>query len=149
MAQLVKLWDEKELLIHLQSDTIVLIRDCKSIEPIKKFVECYDILKLTWSIQDKFPTEWPDTPECDEMALLQLKVLTQQLTTCHWPELPHPGFDVYSTKIIKLLRIFRVPKREYKDARPEFGEFPAEQQTTEEYMPYLLRLDGKPPGRKS
>lgn len=144
MAQLVKLFgDERELLTHLQADALILIRDCKSIEPIKLFVEAHDILRLTWDIQIHFPREWPEPPECDEMALLQLKTITQSLFVGHGQELPRPGFDLFSTKVRKLLRLFRVPKGEYLNVRPEVGDWP--EAFDEKRMPYLYGLDALPP----
>lgn len=145
MAQLVKLFDEKLLLVNLQADALILIRDCNSIEPIKKFVECYDILKLTWTIQEKFPREYPAAPECDEPALMHLKRITQELFVCHGPELPRPGFDSFDYNIRRLLVVFRVPREAFKNARLEGGgEIP---EAPSPDMPRLFGVDG--PSRRS
>jgi hypothetical protein len=117
MTNIVRLFDEKNLLITLQQDTLGLIHGCSSVQPVKKFVECYEILHLTWDIQQKFPSIWPAIPECDAGALLHLKTLTRELLIFHGPEIPHPDFDFYTIKINNLLRIFRVPKEEYERTR--------------------------------
>lgn len=120
MAHLVKLFNEKQLLVDLQAETLIMIRDCHSIEPIKRFVQCYDILRLTWDIQEKHPKPWPDL-ECDESALLYLRTLTQELVICYGPELPRPGFDLFDTNVRRLLRVFGVPRKVFEHARFEDG----------------------------
>lgn len=112
MTNLVKLWDEKTLIANLQDDTLSLIRGCKTIPPIKKLIECYEILDLTLEIQNQFPTVWPDLPICDSDALIHLENLIRELAIYHRAELPHPDFDIYNYKIKHLLRLFQVPKEE-------------------------------------
>jgi hypothetical protein len=142
MSRLVKLFDEKQLLVSLQADALILIRDCNSIEPIKKFVECYDILKLTWTIQEKFPREHPNAPECDEPALMHLKRITQELFVFHGQEVPRPGFDSFDLQIRRLLMVFRVPREAFRYARLESGgEIPEE---TSANLPPLFGLDVVP-----
>lgn len=120
MAQLVKLFNEKQLLVDLQAESLILIRTCNSIEPIKRFVQCYDILRLTWDIQEKHPKVWPDL-ECDEAALLYLRTLTRELIIGYGPELPRPGFDSFDTNVRRLLRVFGVPRKVFENARAEDG----------------------------
>lgn len=138
MARLVKLFNEKQLLLNLQADTLILIRDCRSIEPIKKFVECHEILKLTWDIQERFPKVWPEPPECDEHALLHLRFLTQELFVGFSPELPRPGFDLYDKNVRILLRVFGVPRKAFIHARCEDGSDLPEEKPD---MPYLYGVD--------
>jgi len=114
MALLIQLFDEKTLLTTLQSDTLEIIRDCKSIDPIKKLVECHEILRLTQDIQERFPRVMPEPPTCDEAALLHLKNLTQEIFVFYHPELPRPTFDTYTIKIKQLLWTFRIPRWEFK-----------------------------------
>jgi len=121
MARLVKLYDEKQLLLVLQADTLVLIQGCRTIEPVKRLVTCHEVLQLTFDIQLKYPREAPADLECDEGALLHLKTLTQELCVSYRMELPNPGFDSFSANIRKLLRVFRVPKGRVEDVRLEDG----------------------------
>ena len=114
MTDLVKLWDEKALLVKLKQDTLFLIQNATSMEPIKKLVQCYDILDLTLAIQHHFPTVWPELPECDPDALLQLRILTREIFIYHRADVP-PEFDLYTFKVKQLLRIFQVPKEEYEN----------------------------------
>lgn len=113
MTQIVRLWDEKLLIGDLKQDTLNLIHGCKAVPPIKKFVECYDILDLTLAIQTKFPTVWPEIPICDADALLHLNTIVRELLIYHGPDIPHPDFDVYTYRVRRLLKIFQVPKEEY------------------------------------
>lgn len=113
MTELVKLWDEKVLLTNLKQDTLFLIQGSKSIEPIKKLVQCHEILDLTLAIQHHFPTVWPELPECDPDALLQLRILTRELFIYYRSELP-PEFDLYTFRVKQLLRVFQIPKEEYE-----------------------------------
>jgi hypothetical protein len=114
MAQIVKLMDEKTILKDLKQDTMGLIRSCYKVEPVKKFVECYDILDLTLQIQEMYPTQFPKIPECDPSALLHLRTLTQELLVFYWIDLPHPDFGKYTIKVQSLLRLFRLPKEEFE-----------------------------------
>lgn len=111
MGVILKLIDEQVLISDLKCDTVRLIKSCHQIEPVRRFVTCYDILDLTLEIQRKFPTEWPKIPLCDEGALLQLLSLTQELSVYHWRELPQPDFGKYRDKVNTLLRVFQLPKR--------------------------------------
>ena len=144
MARLVKIFDEKQLLVNLQADTLILIRDCQTIQPIKIFVQCHDILRLTWDIQLKYPREYPEDPECDETALLYLRVLTQELFIGHGAELPKPGFDHYEQNIRRLLRVFRVPKKGFENAKLETGE-EIPQETLSD-LPKMYVVDASAPG---
>ena len=110
MAQLVKLWDEKDLLVRLRDDTVLIVQNCLAVPPMKKLIECHDILDLTINIQLQFPTEFPDPPVCDEDALLHLKRLVQEVYIYHRAEVPMPHFISYESKVTTLLRIFRLPK---------------------------------------
>lgn len=141
MARLVKLFDERQLLVNMQADTLILIRDCHSIEPIKKFVQCHEILNLTWAIQEKYPRIWPDSPECDESALLHLRILTQELVIGYGAELPRPGFDSFDLNVRRLLRVFGVPKGAFQHARLEDGT-EATSANDEPDLPTLFIVDG-------
>ena len=144
MAQLVKLFDEKKLLVTMQADTLVLIRNCRTIETIKGFVACYDVLKLTWTIQEKFPTDFPDEPECDEGALLHLQDISSELLFKHGPELPRPGFDSFYFNIKKLLRLFRVPRKGLTNVKIQEGRGEGrgkDDTTAPPNMPALYGLD--------
>lgn len=110
MTQLVKLYDERSLLVDLQGRTLSMVHGCTAMDPVKKFVECYDILDLTLSIRDRFPTEFPTLPVCDEDSLLHLKHLTRELLVYHGPYLPHPDFEIYTNRVEILLRIFAIPR---------------------------------------
>jgi hypothetical protein len=113
MAHVVKLIDEKVLITGLKQDTLQLIRRCDQVEPIKKFVACYDILDLTLEIQHHYPRLLPEVPECDLGALHQLRILTQELLVYHWIDLPNPEFPNYTVKIHNLFRMFKFPREEY------------------------------------
>jgi len=102
-----KLYDEGTLVTALQTETIFLIQNCPEIPPIKKLVECHDILKLTFEIYTKYPA---DPPACDEGALIYLKNLTRELSVYHWAILPKPEFPSYRDKILRLLTVFQVPR---------------------------------------
>jgi hypothetical protein len=105
-----KLWDEKTLIIGLETETLKLIHSCPQIEPVKKFVEIHDILHMTLMIQEKFPKLWPDLPECDEGALLYLKTLSHEIYVSYWPVLPQPDYDRYAGRLRTLLRVFQIPR---------------------------------------
>lgn len=114
MAQLIKLWDEKDLLIKLRSDTLIIVQNCQSIPPIKKLIECHDILDLSIQIIEQFPTQKEDgIPVGDSDALLQLKRLVQEIFVYYPTDVPRPAFDTYEMKVKTLLRIFRLPREEF------------------------------------
>ena len=106
---LVQLYDEKKILAELQSDTVHLIQVCSKIEPIKKFVEVYDILGLTQKVNEKFPPTPPDPPICDRDAMHYMWSITCDLQISWRLELPDPDFYLYRLKLKKLLQLFQVP----------------------------------------
>lgn len=110
MAHILKLWDEKDLLIRLRDDTVLIVQNCLAVPPMKKLIEVHDILDLTINIQNQFPTEFPDPPVCDEDAMMHMKRLVQEVYIYHRAEVPMPHFEVYESKIKTLLKIFRLPK---------------------------------------
>jgi hypothetical protein len=107
---IVKLYNENKLIADLQQDTIWMIKHCDTVDPVKKLVTCFDILKLTLDIGNKFPSIVPRMPECDEGALSHLLTLTRELTVYHHKELPNPDFIKYTHKIKRLLLIYGIPK---------------------------------------
>ena len=113
MAQLVKLWDELDLLDKLRQDTLLIIQNCQSVQPVKKLVECHEILDLTHTIILKFPVTPPDAPICDADALLHMKRLVQEINVFYPKDVPRPKFDTYQIKVQTLLRIFRLPREEF------------------------------------
>jgi hypothetical protein len=106
MGGLIRLWDESKLLFDLRDRTIVIIRGCQEIGPIKKLVECHDILDMTIDIQKRFPTEFPDTPEYDVGAMNRLKHLTSEIFVWYSPTLPQPDFEIYSLGVHRLIHSF-------------------------------------------
>lgn len=113
MSPIVKLFDEKLLLKSLQSDSLVIIRSCNTIDPIKILIECHDILKLTLDIQNKYPSEFPELPVFDEDALLYLKFLVKELSRKFHTEMPQPIFFKFNQDMLRLLIAFRVPKENF------------------------------------
>ncbi|NDC22539.1 MAG: hypothetical protein EBZ49_00190 [Proteobacteria bacterium] len=107
---IVKLYDEVELLRDLQKDTLILIRHCTNIEPVKRFTECYDILGLTIHISKHFPIVANKPPDCDEAALLHLRRITQELGIFYQQDFPRPLFLGYLHKVIRLLTLYQVPR---------------------------------------
>lgn len=107
---LVKLYEEKDLVVELQTETVGLIRHCSTVDPIKKLVNVYDILKLTLDIANKFPRTLPDLPECDEGALLYMETLTRELVVYHRLDLPTPEFPRYLQKVQRLFRLYHIPR---------------------------------------
>jgi hypothetical protein len=105
-----KLWDEKTLIVGLETDTLKMIRSCPEIDPVKKFLEIHEILHMTLLIQEKFPKIWPDLPECDEGALMHLKTLSHEIYVSFWPVLPQPDYDQYAGRLRTLLRVFQIPR---------------------------------------
>lgn len=110
MTQLIKLWDEKDLIRKLQRDTLILIRASEDIEPVKKLVEASEILDLTNKICELFPTEFPDPPIGDEAALMRLHQIAIELCIFHKFQVPIQHVDIYGDKVKTLLRIYRLPK---------------------------------------
>ena len=110
MTPVIKLWDERTLLVGLQDETLRMIHSCPAVEPVKKFVEVFDILQMTLVIYEKFPTTWPELPECDVGALLHLKTLSHEIFVSYWPVLPRPAYDEYAQRLRTLLRVFQVPR---------------------------------------
>jgi len=107
---IVRLYPEGILLRELSNDTVGLIRSCREIKPVKKLVECHDILELTLDISRRFPTLPPTDPMCDEAALLQLRNLTRELYITHRFDLPSYNLELYVDKVVKLLTVYRVPR---------------------------------------
>lgn len=105
----IRLFDEKQLIYGLQGQTIEMIRGCIAVPPVRKFIECYDILDLTRDIYERFPTETLEMPVCDQGALLRLRTLTGELMVFHGPEIPQPDFFHYRSDVLKLLRCFGIP----------------------------------------
>ena len=112
MTHIVRLYDEQKLLVDLQGQTLQMIHGCKRVEPVKKLVECHDILVLTQTIHEKFPNQYPDLPECDVQALLHLKHLMRELLVYHGPYIPHPDFEYYHGRVECLFRVFAIPRGE-------------------------------------
>ena len=110
MAHIVKLWDEKDILQRLKADTVLIVQNCKTIPPMKKLIECHDILEMTIAIQNSFQVTFPDPLICDEGALLHLKFLVQEISIYYPREIPQPHFQNYAMKVSTLLRIFNLPK---------------------------------------
>lgn len=110
MAELIKLWDELDLIKKLRKDTLLIVQNCQSIPPIKKLVECHDILDLTETIVKSFPTTPPEPPVCDEAALMHLRRLISEINLFYPKEIPQPHFLNFEMKILTLLRIFGLPK---------------------------------------
>lgn len=109
---LVKLHDEKLLLTELKTETVRLIHVCQHVDPIKKLIECHDILKLTFEINEKFPVLPPAPPQCDEPALLHLKMLTRELFVYHRLDFRPPSvFLNYTDKILRLLMVYQIPRK--------------------------------------
>ena len=108
----VRLYCEKDLLSDLQGRTLKLIHGCQTVEPVKKLVECHEILVLTQTIHEKFPRVYPELPECDIQALLQLKHLLRELLVYHGPYIPHPDFELYHGRVECLFRVFAIPRGE-------------------------------------
>jgi hypothetical protein len=113
MAQIVKFLNEMVILTGLKQDTMKLIRACEKVEPVKKFVQCYDIIDLTLQIQEMYPKEFPALPECDQGALLDLRRISQELLVYHWIDLPHPDISHYTLKVNSLLQAFFVPREDF------------------------------------
>ncbi len=106
MGNLIQLWNEQKLLFDLRDNTITIIRGCPEIGPIKKLVECHDILDITIDIQKRFPREFPDTPEYDVGAINRLKHLTGEIFVWWGPILPQPDYEIYSLGVRRLVRSF-------------------------------------------
>jgi hypothetical protein len=106
MGNLIQLWNEQKLLFDLRDSTIIIIRGLAEIKPIKKMVECHDILDLTIDIQKRFPHEFPDCPEYDAGAINRLRHLTGEIFIFWNPILPQPDFEVYQLGVKKLVRSF-------------------------------------------
>ena len=107
---LLRLYKEDKLLAELQGDTVQLIHHCHSMQPIKKLVQCFDILELTLKIAYKFPTVIPDLPQCDEGALRELQLLLGELAVYHHIDLPSPEFPRYNSKVKRLLQVYAIPR---------------------------------------
>lgn len=114
--KVVRLTNESDLLADLRANTILLINSCQRFEPIKKLVECHEILDLTLGINKKFPRIGPHVPpECDEGALLQLRTLTLELSSFYSSWLPKPDFSPnYVGKVKQLLWLYKVPKHQFR-----------------------------------
>lgn len=112
MTRIIKLWDERDLICRLKNDTLLLIHASKTIQPIKKLVEASDILDLTLSINERFPTNPPDLPICDEAALLRLKQISAELYVYHRQEVPPDHLILFDDKVRTLLAVYRLPRHE-------------------------------------
>lgn len=113
MTRLIRLWDEKDLIICLKSDALILIHASTAIPPVKKLVEATDILDLTLLLNERFPTEPPDLPVGDECALMRLREISFELYVYHRLELPVDHVVMWDNKIKTLLAIYRLPKENF------------------------------------
>ncbi len=107
---IIRLRDEKDLIIRLKRDTLTLIHVSPQIEPIKKLVEASEILDLTLDINQRFPTTPPDIPIGDEPALMRLRQIGIELYLFHRQEIPAQHLELYADKITALLALFRLPR---------------------------------------
>lgn len=113
MTRLIKLWDEKDLIIRLQGDTLILIHAARSIQPVKKLVEASEILDMTLWLNQKYPTEPPDLPVGDEGALLRLREISFELSVYHRQDIPVDHVMMFGDKIKTLLALYRLPKENF------------------------------------
>lgn len=113
MTRLIKLWDEKDLILKLKNDTLVLIRNATTIPPVKKLVEANEILDLTQRIMILFPSDFPDPPIGDEGALMRLREIAFELSVLHRFELPVDHTLMFDSKVKTLLKIYRLPKERF------------------------------------
>jgi tripartite-type tricarboxylate transporter receptor subunit TctC len=77
---------------------------------MRLLISSYEILDLTLDIQQRFPRVWPDLPECDEAALLELLTFTRELYVFWRLQMPQPDFDRYSQEVKVLLNLFQIPR---------------------------------------
>lgn len=110
---IIRLRDEKDLIIRLKKDTLILIHASPKIEPIKRLVEASDILDLTLDINQRFPTVPPDLPICDEPALMRLREIGIELYLYHRIDIPVQHLELYGDKITALLTLFRLPRYKF------------------------------------
>lgn len=113
MTRLIRLWDEKDLIIKLKSDALIIIHAATTIQPVKKLVEATDILDLTLLLNEKYPTAPPDLPVGDEGALLRLREISFELYCYHRNEVPVDHVIMWDGKIKTLLAIYRLPKENF------------------------------------
>lgn len=109
MTNVLKLYNEVQLITDLKVQAFSVIRGCQKIEPVKIIIESYDILDLSLNILDKFPSSQPGSFVYDESAMTHLANLTRHLAIFYHDVLPNPEFPTYKLNITRLLRFCNTP----------------------------------------
>ena len=106
MADLVRLFDEVEMVKALRDQTIELIHTTNDIHAIKKLIELHDLLHLNVLIQEHF--KYDDPPLWDLSALKAINHARVELLLFHQNDLPARPLAAFNGKAMTLLNLVRL-----------------------------------------
>jgi hypothetical protein len=109
----IKLYNEVDIMLGLKADTITLIHHTQEIKPVKKLVEVHEIIDLSLAVQQLFK-DYKDAPIWDLPALKDLNHIRCELMVYYHMDF-HP-FSVLDKFNKDLLCFFNIMELRTKNS---------------------------------